>query len=76
MQMSQSHELTYSDIVQIAAEFRQHLLKVRIDQLAEIYGSLRKVAVALDIDVAYLKRLRDGEKTNPSSSVLKKLGLN
>jgi len=74
--MSQSHEPTYSDIVQLAAEFKRHLLKARIDQLAEIYGSLRKTAVALNIDVAYLKRLRDGEKTNPSGSVLKKLGLN
>jgi hypothetical protein len=39
------------------------------------HGGLRQAARATGVDVAYLKRLRDGEKENPSESTLKKLRL-
>lgn len=54
---------------------RASLLKKRIDELAELYGSVRAVGNALKIDHAYLYRLRQGEKKNPSKTVLVKLGL-
>ena len=49
--------------------------QARIRELAKTYGSVRAVGRALDIDHAYLHRLADGTKSNPSSEVLKKLGL-
>lgn len=39
------------------------------------HGGLRRAARALKMDAAYLKRLRDGVKTNPSTRTLNKLGL-
>ena len=39
------------------------------------FGGLRKAARALEIDVAYLQRLKHGEKINPSPPTLKKLGI-
>lgn len=50
-------------------------LAARIDMLLSKHGSLRVVGRVLEIDHAYLKRLRDGDKVNPSEAVLKKLGL-
>jgi nitrate reductase beta subunit len=50
-------------------------LSDRVSQLCENCGSLRAAARAVRIDVAYLSRLATGEKTNPSKSTLKKLGL-
>jgi len=47
----------------------------RIKELQKRHGGLRAASRALKIDVAYLKRLRDGEKTNPSQKILKRLGL-
>lgn len=50
-------------------------LRERIKELERQHGSLRAAARVLQIDAAYLLRLRDGEKTNPSATVLRKLKL-
>lgn len=50
-------------------------LQSRIKELERLHGSLRAAARATEVDVGYLKRLRDGEKTNPSDAILAKLGL-
>lgn len=50
-------------------------LRSRIQELAKQHGSLRAAARVLDIDHAYLSRLQDGGKTEPSDAVLRKLGL-
>ena len=50
-------------------------LRERIIELEKRHGSLRAAARVLQIDPAYLLRLRDGEKTNPSATTLRKLGL-
>ena len=50
-------------------------LRDRIIELERQHGSLRAAARVLQIDPAYLLRLRDGEKTNPSAAVLRKLKL-
>ena len=47
----------------------------RIDELMSQYGGLRAAALAIDVDVGYLSKLRAGKKTKPSSNTLKKLGL-
>ena len=51
------------------------LLRQRIDELAAKHGSLRAAARVLQVDHAYLSRLRSGEKDDPGESVLRKLGL-
>lgn len=51
------------------------IISTRIDELIFIYGSLSNVAHALNIDKGYLSRLKSGEKANPSSKTLVKLGL-
>ena len=51
------------------------VLQTLVRQLEIEHGGLRAAARALAIDVGYLKRLRDGEKTNPSAATLTKLGL-
>ena len=51
------------------------MIRERIQELERVYGSLRSAAAALQIDPAYLLRLREGRKTNPSDAVLDKLGL-
>jgi transcriptional regulator with XRE-family HTH domain len=50
-------------------------LPERVQELVKLHGSLRAVARKTGVDVAYLKRLRDGEKQNPSDDTLKKLGI-
>ena len=50
-------------------------LRARIQELATQHGSLRAAARILDLDHAYLSRLQDGHKTEPSDAVLRKLGL-
>lgn len=50
-------------------------LRERIIELEGIHGGLRPAARALLMDQAYLARLRDGEKTNPSKKTLAKLKL-
>lgn len=39
------------------------------------HGSYRAAARALQIDAGYLVRLRSGVKTEPSATILRKLGL-
>lgn len=50
-------------------------LPEHINRIVAAFGSLRRMAEALDIDVGYLSRLRSGEKTDPSDEVLGVLGL-
>ena len=50
-------------------------LAERVKSLETLHGGLRSAARATGIDVGYLKRLRDGDKTNPSDETLDKLGL-
>lgn len=64
-----------ADLRGLADQMQALGLRQRIVELQEIYGSCRKVGKALNIDHAYLARLRDGKKTDPSSTVLRKLGL-
>lgn len=59
----------------IAQMERAITLQSRIVDLSEKYGSRRKLGNAIGVDHAYLKRLEDGEKENPSDEVLDKLGL-
>lgn len=46
-----------------------------VRQKVQQHGGLRPAGRALGIDAAYLKRLRDGEKRDPSDDVLKALGV-
>ena len=50
-------------------------LNARIAQLVRRHGSLRAVGAVLGIDYAYLFRLKQGQKNNPSPKLLRKLGL-
>lgn len=51
------------------------ILAERILELIAQHDGIRPAARVLGIDPAYLLRLYDGEKTNPSAVILKKLGL-
>lgn len=46
-----------------------------VTKLIKKHGGIRAAARALDIDAAYLMRMRDGTKNNPSDCTLKKLGI-
>jgi transcriptional regulator with XRE-family HTH domain len=50
-------------------------LQERIDELVAAHGSLREVARLIDMDAAYLSRLRSGLMAAPSQVTLAKLGL-
>ena len=50
-------------------------LKSRINSLIKTYGSLSNVASITGVDKAYLHRLLNGAKVNPSVTTLEKLGL-
>lgn len=50
-------------------------LPERIAELIEQHGSARAVSRVLRIDAGYLSRLANGEKKDPGSAVLRKLGL-
>lgn len=56
-------------------EVVQNHIGLSILELEEEHGSLRAAAKAIDIDQAYLFRLKYGEKINPSDEVLEKLKL-
>lgn len=56
-------------------KMRSEIIQMRVKLLKDVYGSIRAVSRALNIDHAYLSRLMTGEKTNPSPVILKKLGL-
>ncbi len=51
------------------------MMRKRIEELEAKHGGLRAAARVLEIDPGYLKRLRDGEKNNPSPAILRKLKL-
>jgi hypothetical protein len=51
------------------------LLQQRIGDAIERHGSLRAAARVLQVDHAYLKRLLDGVKDNPSPDLMRKLGI-
>ena len=70
-----STDVTLEQQIAKVTEMRAALFKRRIDELATVYGSVRAVGRALNIDHAYLHRLCSGEKQNPSKSVMRKLGL-
>jgi hypothetical protein len=50
-------------------------LNERIAELVEQHGGWRSAARAIRIDVGYLFRLSNGDKTSPSVAVLRRLGL-
>lgn len=50
-------------------------LEERVEKLVVKHGGLRRAALALGINCAYLCRLRSGEKTQPSEGTLRRLGL-
>jgi hypothetical protein len=50
-------------------------LRTYVAMLIRQHRGLRKAARALELDPAYLHRLKTGEKTNPSKAVLRKLGV-
>jgi transcriptional regulator with XRE-family HTH domain len=50
-------------------------LQKQIDRLAKAHGGLRAAARAVGMDPAYLWRLRQGKKKNPTPKTLEKLGL-
>jgi len=50
-------------------------LRDRILEGVALHGSLRKLADHLGVDVGYLSRLKNDEKFNPSTGVLKKLNM-
>ena len=54
---------------------QQISLSERITKLVKKHGSLRAVANITKVDVGYLSRLRNGDKTNPTKITLRRLGL-
>lgn len=69
-----STDTTADQLFKKVGAMKADIFKQRIDELATVYGSVRAVGRALNIDHAYLYRLTSGEKTNPSKAVLRKLG--
>ena len=50
-------------------------IRDRVCALITQHGGLLEASRALKIDKAYLRRLSTGEKTNPSTTMLARLGL-
>jgi hypothetical protein len=50
-------------------------IETRVAELIEKHGGLRIAARAIGINYTYLSRLGKGQKTEPTDTVLKKLGL-
>lgn len=73
--MNPDYNLTPAQRLEKINKMWSELLKDRINELTKIYGSTRAVGRALNIDHAYLHRLMNGEKQNPSKTVMRKLGL-
>ncbi len=46
-----------------------------VDAVANRYGSLRAAARVLGVDVGYLSRMRSGKKSNPSKTLMHRLGI-
>lgn len=72
--MSCDEEQTPAQMMQKAREMQAAIYKRRLDELIAVYGSMRAVGRALNIDHAYLHRLAGNEKQHPSKVVLRKLG--
>ena len=70
-----SRDLSPDEMLSQAADIRAKVFALRIKELAVVYGSIRAVGRALNIDHVYLHRLMKGERQNPSKQVLRKLGL-
>jgi len=51
------------------------VLRWRVEAICEHFGGVRAAGRALKINYAYLSRLKNGEKSNPTPRVLRKLGL-
>lgn len=51
------------------------MLRAEIERLIQQHGGVRPAARALRVDPAYLCRLREGSKTNPGESLLRRLRL-
>jgi hypothetical protein len=51
------------------------LIQQKVRAAIDVHGSLRKAGKVLGINYAYLCRLANGKKTNPTDRVLRKLGL-
>lgn len=51
------------------------MLRKRVHEAIDLYGSVRAAAGQLGIDYTYLYRLSTGEREDPSDEMLKKLGL-
>ena len=67
--------MSTQDQERVSASELTQLLAERIQALVAEHDGLRAAARYLQCDPAYLLRLHDGEKTNPSEAILKKLGL-
>lgn len=52
-----------------------YTISTHVAYLIANLGGVRRAARAVNIDPAYLLRLRDGDKLNPSAATLRKLGL-
>lgn len=50
-------------------------IEKRVAALVKRHGSYRKAAKAIGVGYSYLCRLRTGSRTNPSTVMLRKLGL-
>lgn len=59
----------------LAAVCRANLLQRRLAELVDQHGSIRAAARVLQVDHAYLHCLLFGKKSNPSETLLRKLGL-
>ena len=51
------------------------VIQRKVEELIMEFSGLRRAARLLNIDPAYLHRLRMGQKKNPSQFILSKLGL-
>jgi len=73
--IKRKHPTTLQHRWRIAENEQVAVLRTCIAGLSLLYGSVRGVGRALDIDHAYLSRLACGDKKNPSKEVLIKLDL-
>lgn len=51
------------------------ILRMRAQELIDVYGSTRAAADAIGMEYSYLHRLSTGEKSYPSDKTLAQLGL-
>lgn len=63
------------DVRKMADKMMAELIRESALALIAKHGGLRAASRAAKIDLAYLQRLKTGEKVNPSKETLKKLGV-